>query len=148
MTAEPVIVLGAGLAGVCTALALRRRGRRVTILDQAADCLQRASLRNEGKIHLGLVYANDPSARTATLMLEAAFQFDRIVEGLVGAPVDWAPLRSSPFRYAVLPGSLRTPGELHEAGVSVDRRRVMLLQEGPPHTQTWLSRAQAYLAEW
>ena len=154
MTAEPVIVLGAGLAGVCTALALRRRGRRVTILDQAADCLQRASLRNEGKIHLGLVYANDPSARTATLMLEAAFQFDRIVEGLVGAPVDWAPLRSSPFRYAVLPGSLRTPGELRGAYAILQARHDQLARDesltylGTRPEALWRPLAEPAACEW
>ncbi len=129
MTAEPVVVLGAGLAGVCTALALRRRGRRVTIIDQAADCLQRASLRNEGKIHLGLVYANDPSARTAALMLEAAFRFDRAVEGLVGRPVDWAGLRSSAFRYAVLPASLRTPSDLRLAYATLQARHDQLAHD-------------------
>jgi glycine/D-amino acid oxidase-like deaminating enzyme len=112
MTSQPVAVLGAGVAGVCTALELARRGRRVTIIDQAPDCLLRASFRAEGKIHLGLVYANDPSLRTLELMLEGALHFDRIVERLVGEPVDWNKLRSSAFLYAVLPGSLRTPDEL------------------------------------
>ena len=129
MTGEPVVVLGAGLAGVCTALALRRRGRRVTIIDQAADCLLRASLRNEGKIHLGLVYANDPSARTAALMLEAAFRFDRLVEGLVGGPIDWAGLRSSAFRYAALPESLRTPSELRAAYAAVQAHHDQLARD-------------------
>lgn len=129
MTGEPVVVLGAGLAGVCTALALSRRGRRVTIIDQAPDCLLRASLRNEGKIHLGLVYANDPSARTAHLMLEAALRFDRVVEELVGAPVDWAGLRSSAFRYAVLPGSLRTLRELQDAYARLQTRHDQLTRD-------------------
>ena len=106
MTNEPVVILGAGIAGVCTALELARRGRRVTIIDQAPDCLLRASFRAEGKIHLGLVYANDPSLRTLELMLEGALNFDRIVGRLVGEPVEWDRLRSSTFLYAVLPGSL------------------------------------------
>jgi 2-polyprenyl-6-methoxyphenol hydroxylase-like FAD-dependent oxidoreductase len=122
VTQEPVVVLGAGLAGVCTALELGRRGRRVTLVEQASDCLGRASLRNEGKIHLGLVYANDPSGRTSELMLQAALRFDRIVERLVGRPVDWESLRSSPFRYAVLAGSLRTLTELTDAYAALQRR--------------------------
>jgi glycine/D-amino acid oxidase-like deaminating enzyme len=109
-----VVVLGAGLAGVCTALELAQQGRGVTIVDQAPDCLLRASLRAEGKIHLGLVYANDPSLRTLGVMLEGALRFDRIVERLVGRPMAWDELRSSDFIYAVLPGSLRTPEELAE----------------------------------
>ena len=112
MTNESVVILGAGIAGVCTALELARRGRRVTIIDQAPDCLLRASFRAEGKIHLGLVYANDPSLRTLELMLEGALNFDRIVGRLVGEPVAWDRLRSSPFLYAVLPGSLCSADEL------------------------------------
>ena len=115
----PVVVLGAGLAGVCTALELARRGRRVTIIDQAPDSLQRASLRNEGKVHLGLVYANDPTLRTARLMLRAALQFDRAIERLAGALIDWVSLRSAAFVYAVLAGSLRTPGELGAAYAAI-----------------------------
>ena len=103
--------------------------RRVTIIDQAPNCLLRASLRNEGKIHLGLVYANDPSARTAHLMLEAALRFDRVVEELVGAPVDWAGLRSSAFRYAVLPGSLRTLRELQDAYARLQTRHDQLTRD-------------------
>lgn len=114
-----MVVLGAGLAGVCTALELERRGRRVTIIDQASDCLLRASFRAEGKIHLGLVYGNDPTSRTSELMLEAALQFDRVVERLVGASVEWDKLRSSAFRYAVLEGSLRTADELAETYAAV-----------------------------
>ncbi len=87
----------------------------MTIVDQAPDCLLQASLRNEGKVHLGLVYANDPSGRTPGLMLDAALRFDRAVEELVGAPVDWSKLRSAPFVYAVLAKSLRTPSELTDA---------------------------------
>ena len=112
MRTRPVVVLGAGLAGVCTALALAQRGRRVTIVDQEADCLLRASLRAEGKIHLGLVYAHDPTLRSLDRMLEGAIHFDRIVERLIGRPVDWEQLRSTPFLYAVLEGSLRSPTEL------------------------------------
>ena len=113
------MVLGAGLAGVCTALELARQGRRVTIIDQAPDCLRRASLRNEGKIHLGLVYANDPTWHTARLMLRAALQFDRTIERLAGTPIDWQPFRSSTFVYATLAESLRTPSELGAAYAAI-----------------------------
>ena len=58
-TSENVAVLGAGLQGACVALELARRGYRVLLIDQSSGCMQRASLASEGKIHLGLVYAND-----------------------------------------------------------------------------------------
>ena len=128
--AERVVVLGAGLTGVCTALGLARKGRRVTLIDQAPTCLLRASLRNEGKIHLGLVYANDPSDRTPGLMLEAALRFDRAVEELIGRPVDWRELRSKAFVYAVLEGSLRTPEELAREYASLQARYDVVAGDG------------------
>lgn len=127
---EPIVVLGAGLSGVCTALGLARKGRRVTLVDQEPGCLRRASLRNEGKIHLGLVYANDPSGRTPGVMLEAALRFDRAVERAVGQPVDWQSLRSRSFVYAVLDGSLRTPEQLAESYAVVQGRYDDLARDG------------------
>jgi 2-polyprenyl-6-methoxyphenol hydroxylase-like FAD-dependent oxidoreductase len=61
----PIAVLGAGLQGTCIALELARRGFDVDLLDQDLEPLNRASLRNEGKIHLGFVYAKDATLRTA-----------------------------------------------------------------------------------
>ncbi len=130
MTKRLVVVLGAGLTGVCTALELERRGRRVTIIDQAPDCLLRASVRAEGKIHLGLVYGNDPSLRTSELMLEGALRFDRIVERLLGVTVEWDKLRSSAFVYSVLPGSLRTFDELAKTYVTLQERYEKLTESG------------------
>lgn len=103
---ERVIVLGAGLHCVCSALALEEAGKRVLLVDQASGCLQRASLRNEGKIHLGFVYANDPTFRTSALMLEAALAFSRLLDTWMGAPIDWSGLRSREFTYLVMRDSL------------------------------------------
>ena len=66
LTERSAIVLGAGFQGTTVAFALTEAGFTVTILDEAAGCLERASLRNEGKIHLGFVYAHDSSRRTAS----------------------------------------------------------------------------------
>jgi glycine/D-amino acid oxidase-like deaminating enzyme len=98
---DRVIVLGAGIQGACAALALARRGHAVTLVDEAPGCLLRASLVNEGKIHLGHVYANDPTFETPRLMLTAALSFARLLESFLGQPVDWTPLRSKPFFYLV-----------------------------------------------
>lgn len=100
------LVLGAGIQGVCAAFALRSRGYRVTLVDQAEACMTRASGRNEAKIHLGFVYANDPSFRTASLMLEACLDFDLLLESWLGRPLDWPSMRSTPFVYAVMRDSL------------------------------------------
>ena len=62
-----ILVLGAGLQGAGVALELAQRGIPVTLVEQDEVALNRASLRNEGKIHLGLIYANDRSRDTAFL---------------------------------------------------------------------------------
>lgn len=112
MPSEHIIVLGAGFQGVCVALALQRRGHSVTLVDKAPDCLLRASLRNEGKIHLGFVYANDASFRTSLLMLRSALAFAPLVEEWTGARIDWATIISRPFVYAFARDSLLSPESL------------------------------------
>lgn len=106
-------VLGAGIQGVCAALALRAKGWRVRLVDQAPGAMLRASLRNEGKIHLGFIYANDPSFRTGRLMLRAALTFAPLIERWVPRSVDWEDLRSRPFTYLVMRDSMLTPDEIY-----------------------------------
>ena len=112
MASDPVLVLGAGIQGVTAALALTQAGFAVTVVDQAPACLLRASLVNEGKIHLGHVYANDPTFQTSALMLEAALQFAPLIERFVGHAVDWSGIRSHPFTYVVAAGSLVEPAQI------------------------------------
>ena len=107
-----VTVLGAGIQGVCAALALRAEGWRVRLVDQAPGAMLRASLRNEGKIHLGFIYANDPSFRTGRLMVRAALAFAPLIERWVGRRVEWGELRSRPFTYLVMQDSMLTPDEI------------------------------------
>lgn len=92
-----VLVLGAGIQGVCVALALRQRGYRVALVDRMPDLMLRTSLRNEGKIHLGFVYANDATFQTAPLMLRAALCFAPLFEEWLESDVNWRELSSLPF---------------------------------------------------
>ena len=109
------IVLGAGIQGICAALALADRGHRVTLVDAADDCMQRTSVQNEGKIHLGFVYANDPSARTPELMLDGALAFGNLLERWTGRALPWDRLRSRPFTYLVLDDSMVAPEAIFAA---------------------------------
>jgi glycerol-3-phosphate dehydrogenase len=68
-------VLGGGLQGCCVALELASRGVRVTLVDENADLLTRTAVANEGKVHLGYMYAADPSLRTARTMVAGALSF-------------------------------------------------------------------------
>jgi glycine/D-amino acid oxidase-like deaminating enzyme len=113
--ASEILVLGAGLQGVCAALALSRAGHRVTMIDRETDCLMRASLHNEGKIHLGFVYANDTTCRTSSLMLEAALSFGPLLEAWIGMPIPWSSYLARPFTYLVLRDSLVPACRLFEA---------------------------------
>jgi glycine/D-amino acid oxidase-like deaminating enzyme len=109
-----VLVLGAGIQGSCAALALARGGHRVQLVDAADDAMSRASLRNEGKIHLGLVYANDPTECTPSLMLHAAVRFSELLDRWCGRRLPWATLRSRPFAYVVRRDSLCAPDALFD----------------------------------
>ena len=56
-----IAIFGAGILGTCTALELADRGHRITV-ERNAEPLSEASLYNEGKLHLGFVYAAPDAA--------------------------------------------------------------------------------------
>src|SRR5262245_28833608 len=79
-----IAVLGAGLQGACAALALAAAGHTVDLYEREAQAMARASLNNEGKIHLGFVYARDTSLRTAHVMLAGAASFLPLLRCWIG----------------------------------------------------------------
>jgi glycine/D-amino acid oxidase-like deaminating enzyme len=83
-----VAVIGAGITGCSTALLLARRGVRVTLIDQADQPFSGASRWNEGKIHLGYLYAGDPSLATARRLLPGGLSFRPIVEDLLSCSLE------------------------------------------------------------
>ena len=89
-----VAVFGAGIFGTCTALELADRGHRVTVFERNSEPLSEASLYNEGKLHLGFVYAADRSFRTAQRMIDGAVRFMDIV----GRWIPQTALRALPAR--------------------------------------------------
>jgi glycine/D-amino acid oxidase-like deaminating enzyme len=93
-------VLGGGLQGCCLAVALAARGADVTIFDRNAALISKAGIANEGKIHLGYMYANDLTLRTARRMMSGALAFAPFMERHLGrAPGSWAV--SMPATYVV-----------------------------------------------
>lgn len=94
-----VAVLGGGLTGCGVAVMLARRGARVVLFERRDALLLEASSANEGKIHLGYVYAADRSGATARTMLRGALSFHPIMRELLGER-DWF-TRSSPFIYPI-----------------------------------------------
>jgi glycine/D-amino acid oxidase-like deaminating enzyme len=95
-----IAVLGGGLQGCCTALALAARGADVVLFDRNAALLTRTAIANEGKIHLGYMYAADPGLATARTMLEGALAFAPFMEKYLGIPVD-GHATSHPAAYVV-----------------------------------------------
>jgi hypothetical protein len=71
----------------------------------------RASLANEGKVHLGYIYANDPTLRTARQMIEGSWSFSTILRDWLEQDLDES-FRSGPFYYLVHRDSLLTPETL------------------------------------
>jgi len=80
---ERVAILGGGMFGACAALGLARRGQRVVLVEGAHDLLEGAGRWNEGKIHLGFLYAGDPSLSTATRLIPGGLAFPDSIERLI-----------------------------------------------------------------
>jgi glycine/D-amino acid oxidase-like deaminating enzyme len=72
------------MLGSCTALELARRQQSVVLVEGSSELLQGASRWNEGKIHLGYLYAADPSLSTARRLLPGGLAFRSLVERHIG----------------------------------------------------------------
>ncbi len=103
-----VAILGAGFQGVCTALELAGRGVDVDLYDRHDTCITQAGVRNEGKIHLGFVYANDVSFETTRLLVRGALTFDFALRRWLECDIAHVGL-SGPHHYAVHRDSMLPP---------------------------------------
>jgi glycine/D-amino acid oxidase-like deaminating enzyme len=106
-------VLGGGLQGCCLALSLAERGVDVVLFDRNDQLLSRAAVANEGKIHLGYMYANDPSHSTARMMMQGALAFAPFFARHLGLPKDSMTV-SRPAAYVVHRDSQRTPEQVSQ----------------------------------
>jgi hypothetical protein len=104
-------ILGGGLQGCCVALSLAERGIDVTLFDRNDELLSRAAVANEGKIHLGYMYANDPSHSTARMMMQGALAFAPFFVRHLGLSKDSMTV-SRPAAYVVHRDSQRSPDEV------------------------------------
>ena len=92
-------------------MALASAGVQVDLYDRNEALLNEASVRNEGKLHLGYVYAHDRSFQTARLMVRGAAAFAPLLRRWVGSDIDRIPI-SSPFHYVAHRDSLLSPDEI------------------------------------
>jgi hypothetical protein len=84
---------------------LASAGISVDLYDKNDRCVTQASAQNEGKIHLGYVYANDRTLRTARTMVKGAVAFAPLMRRWIGTAIDTVPV-STPFCYLVHAQSL------------------------------------------
>lgn len=105
------MIIGAGIHGVSTALALASRGRRSLILEAGESPFEGASVRNEGKVHLGFVYALDETGTTTPAMVDGSLAFAPLIQKWCGE-VDWGHIRSDPFAYVAMDQGLAGPDQL------------------------------------
>ena len=106
-----VAVIGGGIQGSCVAMELADRGVEVDLIESRSRLMDGASRHTEGKIHLGFVYANDPTLKTADLMIRGAFSFAPLMRNWLGTAFEDVPL-SSAFDYVVHPDSLLPADDL------------------------------------
>ncbi|MCU0401045.1 MAG: FAD-binding oxidoreductase [Algoriphagus sp.] len=106
-----IAILGAGGLGVCTALELASRGFQVDLYEEYSKPIRKASFVNEGKIHLGFIYAMDKDFYTSREMIIAALHFvDHLKRWIDVKPEE---LISTPFNYLVHKGSLMNGDQLN-----------------------------------
>ena len=104
-------VLGGGLQGCCAALALAERSAKVTLFDKNDALLSRAAVANEGKIHLGYMYAGDPTLSTAKTMMAGALAFAPFFDRYLGQPAQSFSV-SDPATYVVHRDSQQSAEEI------------------------------------
>jgi hypothetical protein len=115
-----VAVLGGGFQGCCIALALADRGKSVVIFERQSSLLSRTAIANEGKVHLGWMYASDPSLATARTMIEGALAFAPFLRRYIGLPVR-SMATSAPAAYVVHRDSQRSAAEVRNYFAAVHR---------------------------
>jgi len=108
---QRIAILGAGGLGACAALELSQRGYTIDLYEEHSAPIQKASYANEGKIHVGFIYAMDRSFHTAEQMLVGAVYFMEYLQRWVD--VNPEEMVSTPFYYLVHRGSLMQASELN-----------------------------------
>jgi glycine/D-amino acid oxidase-like deaminating enzyme len=92
-----IAIIGGGGLGVCTALELANHGYDIHLFEASEALRTKASFANEGKIHIGMVYALDKRLKTAKEMIRGALHFMSYLKRWIELkPED---ILSTPFYY-------------------------------------------------
>lgn len=109
---KKALVLGGGLQGCCVALMLRKHCYEVKIVDKSKDIFDRASLNQQGKIHLGFNWGLDTSLKTGKKLMLDALYFAPYLEYLLGKKINWEKFKSINYNALVAKDSMLSPDEL------------------------------------
>lgn len=135
-----VAVVSGGIVGITAALLAAERGARVTLYEARDELWQCASAMNEGKVHLGPIFALGDRI-THDVMLRGATTFAAVLERAYAAALPWEELSTVPFRYLVMPDSLVTADQL------AARYRSLNEQLGRHRAPTYLGRPLGRLVD-
>lgn len=81
-----VVVVGAGIFGILSALEVAKKGYSVVLIEKAPEIITGASLVNQCRVHMGYHYPRDE--RTAIDSLKAKILFDKVFSKAVIKSVD------------------------------------------------------------
>ena len=110
---KKALVLGWGIQGCCIALMLRKHGYEVNLIDKSGDIINRTSLIQEGKIHLGFNYGMDNSLKTGKKLMLDALYFAPYLEYLLDKKVNWENYKSLNFNYLIAKNSMLSVDEVN-----------------------------------
>lgn len=119
-----IAVIGAGIQGCLAAIELEARGHHVVLFERHREPMTGASRWNEGKIHLGYLFAKDPSLRTARTLIDGATRFGPLMRRYLQRDLDFIE-RSSSFVYAVHRRSLIPPDSV---GIHLGRVQALIVE--------------------
>lgn len=135
-----VAVVGGGILGSVVALFAASRGWEVDLIDARPTVLSASSCANEGKVHLGPIFALGDAA-TQELMLRGALSFSSLLDDAMGTSINWPELTSDPFEYIVMPSSLLDSAELAKRYSTMNARfQAMSQQLGSRYLNTTIDR--------
>lgn len=134
MSRATVAVMGAGIMGSSVALYLTRRGFDVALIDAASTPLTGASRWNEGKIHLGYLYAADTTLATARKLLPGGLRFRTLVKDLLSTSIADDVASRQHERYLIHRDSVATVDQAFALA-----RRVSEMTREHPHASNYFT---------
>ena len=107
------LILGGGIQGCCISLMLKKHDYEVSIIEKSDGIINRASINQEGKIHLGFNYGMDKSLKTGKKLMLDALNFAPYLEYLLDKKVNWENYKSFNFNYLITKDSMLSPEEVN-----------------------------------